>query len=115
MSGRSSFVVLVPSEFIRKSCGYPSRSLTNAMVCPVFGFHVGEILAPFAIVKRFGRPPLMSETKSSGFPSIEEEKRICVPSGDHAGVLFVPRNRGKETCFPVSSEYMQICALVTPP
>ncbi len=39
---------------------------------------------------------------------------ICVPSGDHAGVILVPRKRGKETSLPVSSEYIQICALVTP-
>ena len=37
-----------------------------------------------------------------------------MPSGDHAGVILVPRKRGKETSFPVSSEYMQICALVRP-
>src|SRR5260370_7731723 len=72
------------------------------------------MLAPLALVKRLGRPPLMSETYSSGFPCIEDEKMICVPSGDHAGVILVPRKRGKETSLPVSSEYIQICALVTP-
>jgi len=46
---------------------------------------------------------------------MEDEKMICVPSGDHAGVILVPRKRGKETTFPVSMEYMQICALVRPP
>src|SRR5258708_34329220 len=39
---------------------------------------------------------------------------ICEPSGDQAGVMFVPRKRGKETSLPVSREYMQICALVRP-
>src|SRR5258708_29206986 len=73
------------------------------------------MLAPLALVKRLGRPPLMSETYSSGFPCIEDEKMICVPSGDHAGVILVPRKRGKETSLLVSSEYMQICALVRPP
>ncbi len=37
-----------------------------------------------------------------------------MPSGDHAGVILVPRKRGKETSLPVSREYMQICALVRP-
>src|SRR5260370_29840804 len=45
---------------------------------------------------------------------MEEEKMICVPSGDHAGVMLVPRKRGKDTSLPVSIEYMQICALVRP-
>src|SRR5258708_20209934 len=72
------------------------------------------MLAPLALVKRLGRPPLMSETYSSGFPCIEDEKMICVPSGDHAGVILVPRKRGKETRLPVSIEYMQIWALVRP-
>ena len=45
---------------------------------------------------------------------MEDEKMICVPSGDQAGVMLVPRKRGKETSFPVSIEYMQICALVRP-
>src|SRR5256885_11622349 len=56
----------------------------------------------------------MSETKSSGLPCMEDEKMICAPSGDQAGVMLVPRKRGKETSFPVSIEYMQICALVRP-
>src|SRR2546430_1542539 len=50
----------------------------------------------------------------SGLPCMEDEKIICEPSGDHAGVIFVPRKRGKETSLPVSREYMQICALVSP-
>jgi hypothetical protein len=36
---------------------------------------------------------------------------IRVPSGDHAGELFVPRNLGHAIPFPLSIEYMQICAL----
>src|SRR5438034_11784426 len=82
------------------------------MVWPVFGFQLGDMLAPLALVRRLGRPPLMSDTYSSGLPCIEDEKIICVPSGDHAGVILVPRKRGKETSLPVSIEYMQICALV---
>ncbi len=39
---------------------------------------------------------------------------ICEPSGDHAGVILVPRKGGKETSLPVSIENMQICALVRP-
>src|SRR5437879_13792872 len=73
------------------------------------------MLAPLALVRRLGRPPLMSETYSSGLPCIEEEKIICVPSGDHAGVILVQRKRGNETRLPVSIEYMQIGALVRPP
>src|SRR6266850_3246599 len=72
------------------------------------------MLAPLTMVKRLGRPPLMSVTYSSGLPCIDDEKTICVPSGDHAGVIFVPRKRGKETSLPVSMENMQICALVRP-
>src|SRR5579863_5971901 len=81
---------------------------------PVFGFQTGETLPPLEKVRRFGRPPLTSETYSSAAPVIEEEKMICVPSGDQVGVAFVPRKRAKETGFPVSKEYMQICALTTP-
>src|SRR6266403_6128824 len=84
------------------------------MVWPVFGFQLGDMLAPLTMVKRLGRPPLTSVTSSSGFPCIEDEKTICVPSGDQAGVIFVPRKRGKETSLPVSIENMQICALVRP-
>src|SRR5207249_1686560 len=64
--------------------------LRNGMVGRVLGCQVGEMLGPLALVKRLGRPPLMSETYSSGLPCIEEEKIICVPSGDHAGVILVP-------------------------
>src|SRR6266849_6958090 len=72
------------------------------------------MLAPLAMVKHLGRPPLTSVTYSSGLPCIEEEKIICEPSGDHAGVMLVPRKRGKDTSLPVSSENMQIWALVRP-
>ena len=44
---------------------------------------------------------------------MDEEKIICEPSGDQDGELLLPLNCGKETSFPVSMEYMQICALVT--
>src|ERR1700674_4109515 len=45
---------------------------------------------------------------------MEEENMICVPSGDQAGALLVPRKRPKLNTFPASSEYMQICALTSP-
>src|SRR2546426_4858483 len=84
------------------------------MVCPVFGFQAGDMLAPLEKVRRLGRPPLMSLTYSSGLLCMEEEKINWAPSGDHAGVMLVPRKRGKATSLPVSMEYMQICALVRP-
>src|SRR5579864_6346216 len=114
LSGKSSSVVLVPSAFIMYSLGMPPRSLTNMTLWPVLGFHVGEVLAPAAKVTRLGRPPFASTTNSSGFPSIEDENIICVPSGDHAGALLEPRKRGKETTLLASIEYMQICGLTTP-
>ena len=45
---------------------------------------------------------------------MEEENMSCVPSGDQAGALLVPRKRGKEITLPASIEYMQICAFTTP-
>src|SRR6267154_1320076 len=92
----------------------PPRSLTNTTLWPVLGFQVGEVLAAAEKVTRFGRPPFESTTKSSGFPSMDEENMICVPSGDHAGALLEPRNRGKDTTLLASTEYMQICGLTTP-
>src|SRR5260370_35845442 len=91
----------------------PPRSLTKTTLWPVLGFQVGEVLAPVAKVKRLGRLPLASVTKSSGLPSMEEENMICEPSGDHAGALLEPRKRGKETTLLASTEYMQICGLTT--
>src|SRR6266478_3728448 len=99
---------------MRYSWGVPPRSLTKATVWPVFGFQLGDMFAPLEMVRRLGRPPLRSETYSSGFPCMEDEKIICVPSGDQAGVILVPWKRGKETSLPVSRENMQICALVRP-
>src|SRR6266852_7386495 len=84
------------------------------MVCPVLGFQLGDTFAPLDMVMRLGRPPPTSVTYSSGFPCIEEEKMIWVPSGDQAGVMLVPRKRENDTSLPVSIEYMQICALVRP-
>src|ERR1700722_15529514 len=85
------------------------------MVCPVLGFHAGEVQVAFEKVKRLGWLPLASVTHSSGLPAMDEEKTICAPSGDHAGALFVPRNRAKDSTLPASIEYMQICALVIVP
>src|SRR5215472_8099371 len=95
------------------SLGIPPRSLTKTTVCPVLGFHAGEVLAALVTVRRLGLPPLALVTKSSGLPCIEEEKMICAPSGDHAGALLVPRKGGKDTTLLRSMEYMQIWALVT--
>src|SRR5713101_6590452 len=66
------------------------------------------------MVRRLGRLPLMSLWKISGLPCIEEENINWEPSGDQVGALLVPRKRAKDTGRPVSSEYMQICALTTP-
>ncbi len=96
------------------SFGMPPRSLTNTTVWPVFGFQVGEVLAPVAKVRRLGRPPFASTTNSSGFPSIDDENIICEPSGDQAGALLEPRKRGNDSTLPASIEYMQICGLTTP-
>src|SRR6266849_6149464 len=93
----------------------PPRSLTNTTLCPVLGFHAGEVLAAVEKVMRLGRLPLASTTKSSGLPrSMEEQNMICEPSGDHAGALLEPRKRGKDTVLLASTEYMQICGLTTP-
>src|ERR1700687_2692023 len=97
-----------------KSLGMPPRSLTKTTVWPVLGFQAGEVLAPLAKVRRLGWPPLESVTKSSALHSIEDEKMICEPSGDQAGELLVPRNRGKETTLLASTEYMHSCGLTTP-
>src|SRR5713101_6820994 len=90
------------------SFGMPPRSLTNTTVWPVFGFHVGEVLAPLAYVIRLGRLPLASITKSSGFPSIDEENMICEPSGDHAGALLEPRKLEKNALCRHPMEKMRI-------
>src|ERR1700720_3642190 len=92
----------------------PPRSLTKTTLCPVLGFHAGEVLAPFANVSLLGVLPFASVTKSSGLPSIDDEKIRCEPSGDQAGELLVPRKRGKVRTFPASTEYMQIWGLTIP-
>src|SRR5258707_14887474 len=89
------------------------RSLTNTTLWPVLGFQVGDVLAEVEKVTRLGRLSLASTTKSSGLPSMEEENIICEPSGDHAGALLEPRNRGKEATLLASMEFMQICGLTT--
>src|SRR5260370_33617375 len=96
-----------------ESPGRPPRSPTNATVCPVFGFHAGDVLAPLPNVMRFGCPPSASTTNRSGFPSIEEQNMIFVPSGENTGALLLPENRGKAGTFPVSREQMQMCGLTT--
>ena len=78
------------------------------------GFHAGEVLAPLAKVRRLGAPPLASETKISGLPSMEEENMSLEPSGDQAGELLVPLKRGKVMTLLASTEYMQICGLTMP-
>src|SRR5258708_12988924 len=97
-----------------KSLGMPPRSLTKTTLWPVLGFHAGEVLAPFANVSRLGVLPFASVTKSSGLPSIDDEKMRREPSGDQAGELLVPRKRGKVRTFPASIEYMHICGLTMP-
>src|SRR3984957_7894011 len=86
----------------------PPRSLTYTTVAPVFGFQLGDVLAPLAKVSRLGEPPLASETKISGLPSIDDSNMSFEPSGDQAGELFVPLNRGKVMTLLASTEYMQI-------
>src|SRR5271155_183985 len=85
------------------------------MVCPVLGFHAGEMHVALEKVSRFGWLPLESVTYSSGLPCCDDEKTIWVPSGDHAGVVLVPLKRGNEITLPESIEYMQICAPVIAP
>src|SRR4029077_11103163 len=85
MSGKSTFVWLVPSIFITYSCGIPPRSLTNATCCPVFGFQDGEVFAPFEYVRRLGRAPEASVVNNSGLPYMLDINMICDPSGDQAG------------------------------
>src|SRR5277367_4403921 len=94
------------------SFGTPPRSPTNIIVWPVLGFQAGEMHVAFENVSRLGWLPLESVTYSSGLPSIEEEKTILAPSGDHGGVVFVPLKRGKEITVLESMEYMQMCASV---
>src|SRR5712675_3263379 len=91
----------------------PPRSLTKATCWPVFGFQVGEVLAPAEKVMRLGRCPEVSVTNSSGVPFMLDMNMSCDPSGDHAGEEFVPRNLGHEIKRFEAVEWTQICALMT--
>src|SRR5262252_5698444 len=93
--------------------GTPLRSLTNAIE-PVLGFHAGEVLAPFANVRRFRSLPLEFTEYNSGFPFIEEENTILEPFCDQDGAPLVPLKSGKLTTLPASMEYKQICGLAGP-
>src|ERR1700729_2026995 len=95
ISGIAIFSTFDPSEFIWYSTGSPPRSLTNMICAPVFGVHTGEVLTPRVNDNFEMCPPSVSETKIPGSPCELDINAIFDPSGDHAGEVFVPRNRGK--------------------
>src|ERR1700683_158067 len=104
---------LVPSECMVYSTGSPARSLTNTIWFPVLGFHAGEVSTPLEYVIPCALPPSASERKIAGEPAELDMNARCVPSGEKAGELLVPRKRGNEISRLESSEYRQICAEVT--